>query len=88
MSPVLLIKEGDQMSLKETTQKLKSNKFISNYFGTILLLLLVLLFWSIFKILAPNNFGSPDEDVILFSVQPYLCGWRMWFVFHRRHGFV
>lgn len=44
--------------LKETTQKLKSNKFVSNYFGIILLLLLVLFFWAIFKILAPNNFGS------------------------------
>ncbi|MBZ9618120.1 ABC transporter permease [Clostridium estertheticum] len=49
------------MSSREMTQKLKSNKFISNYFGTILLLLLVLLFWSIFKILAPNNFGSPAK---------------------------
>lgn len=49
------------MSLKETTKKLQSNKFVSKYFGIILLLLLVLLFWSIFKILAPNNFGSPTK---------------------------
>ncbi len=46
------------MSLKETTIKLKSNKFVSNYLGIILLLLLVVFFWVIFKIIAPNNFGS------------------------------
>lgn len=53
-----LLKEGDVMSLKEANIKLKSNKFISNYLGIILLLLLVVFFWAIFKIIAPSNFGS------------------------------
>jgi len=51
------------MSLGETMQKLKSNKFVSNYFGIILPLLLVLLFWAIFKILAPSSFGSAAKMV-------------------------
>jgi len=55
---LVLLKEGDVMSLKETTINLKSNKFINNYLGIILPLLLVLFFWVIFKILAPSNFGS------------------------------
>jgi ribose transport system permease protein len=49
------------MSVKESAQKLKTSKFVSNYFGVILLLLLVLFFWGIFKILTPGNFGSPDK---------------------------
>lgn len=49
------------MSLKESTQKLKTNKFISNYSGIFFLLLLLLLFWAVFKIITPGNFGSPDK---------------------------
>lgn len=49
------------MSLKESTQKLKTNKFLSKYLGIILLLVLVVLFWAIFKILSPGNFGSGEK---------------------------
>lgn len=49
------------MNLKEFQQKLKTNKFLSNYLGIILLLLLVLVFWAVFKIITPGNFGSPDK---------------------------
>ena len=72
---LILIKEGDVMSLKETTQTVKSNKFVSNYSGIILLLLLVLLFWSIFKILAPSTFGSlPKMASYLESSLIYAVG--------------
>jgi ribose transport system permease protein len=49
------------MSFKESTQSIKSNKLISNYFGIILMLALVFVFWAIFKILAPSNFGTPTK---------------------------
>ncbi|HEX3016296.1 MAG TPA: ABC transporter permease [Caproicibacter sp.] len=48
------------MSLNE---KLKTNKFMSKYFGVILLLLLVLIIWGIFKVITPGNFGSLDKLV-------------------------
>jgi len=51
------------MSLKESMQKLKTSKSFSRYYGLFLLLLLVLVFWAIFKILAPRNFGSPSQLV-------------------------
>lgn len=41
--------------------KTKSNNFISKYKGILILLLLVFVFWAIFKILTPSNFGSPDK---------------------------
>lgn len=44
-------------------QKLKMNKFVSSHFGVILLCLLALIFWTVFKILAPSSFGSPDKLV-------------------------
>lgn len=49
------------MSFKQWTQKLKENQLLNNYFGIFLLLLLVLIFWAVFKILTPVNFGSPDK---------------------------
>jgi ribose transport system permease protein len=49
------------MNLKESVQKKKTDNFYSNYFGIVLLLLLVLFFWAVFKILTPSNFGSIDK---------------------------
>lgn len=49
------------MSVKESVQKLRSNRFVSNYFGVFLLLLLVLIVWTVFKILTPGNFGQPSD---------------------------
>lgn len=49
------------MSLNKSTGNLKTNKFVSKYLGIILLLLLVLAFWAVFKVMTPVNFGSPDK---------------------------
>lgn len=49
------------MSLQESAKKLKTNRFVSDYFGVVLLLLLVFAFWAIFKIATPDNFGSLDK---------------------------
>ena len=38
-------------------KKLKQNQ----YFGIILLLVMLVAFWAIFKLLAPATFGSPDK---------------------------
>lgn len=51
------------MSIKEFSQKLKTNKSFSSYYGLVLLLLLVLIFWGIFKIITPGNFGAPSQLV-------------------------
>jgi ribose transport system permease protein len=42
---------------------MKTSKFVSRYFGIMLLILFVLFFWGIFKIMAPRNFGSPGQLV-------------------------
>lgn len=42
-------------------QKLKTNRFTEKYMGILLLILLVLIFWAVFKILTPSNFGTPDK---------------------------
>lgn len=49
------------MNLKKSASKKKTDNFHGNYFGIVLLLLLVLFFWAVFKILTPANFGSPDK---------------------------
>ncbi|HCB90383.1 MAG TPA: branched-chain amino acid ABC transporter permease [Ruminococcaceae bacterium] len=46
---------------KELTKKRKTSRFNSSYAGIVWLLLLVLVFWGIFKILAPSNFGSGSK---------------------------
>ena len=38
-------------------KKLKQNQ----YFGIILLLVMLVAFWAVFKLLAPATFGSPDK---------------------------
>lgn len=50
------------LNIKESINKLKvNNKFLKNYFDIIILLLLCILFWGIFKIITPNNFGTPSK---------------------------
>ena len=51
------------MNINESMQKLKTSKYFSSYFGLVLLLLLVLIVWGIFKIIAPSNFGAPSQLV-------------------------
>lgn len=46
------------MSSNESAKKLRAGKFVSNYFGVIILLALVFAVWAVFKILTPDNFGS------------------------------
>lgn len=51
------------MSFKNFTQKLKTSKTFSKYYGLVLLVLLVIIFWAVFKILTPHNFGSLSQLV-------------------------
>ena len=50
------------------------NKIFGRYYGILLLLLLAFFFWGIFKILSPDNFGSPEkmyyylQSSIIYSV--------------------
>lgn len=76
------------MSLKNSMQKLKTNKFISNYFGVFLLLLLVVIIWGIFKIITPGNFGSLDklssylQSSLIYAVGGcglyFICAMGLW----------
>jgi ribose transport system permease protein len=52
------------MSIKEALLSLNSNKSFTRYKSHIVLLILVLFFWGVFKILTPHNFGSFEN---LFS---------------------
>lgn len=49
------------MGPKDAIHKPKTDLAAGKYTGIFLLLLLVLIFWGIFKILTPANFGSPDK---------------------------
>ncbi len=51
------------MDSKDARSRLKTDRFLGRYTGVFLLLLLVLIFWAVFKILTPSNFGSPDKLV-------------------------
>lgn len=51
------------MNSEESTQKLKKNTFKEKYMGIAILLLLVLIFWAVFKIITPGNFGTPNKLV-------------------------
>lgn len=54
---------GGQMNFKSITEKVKASKYYSSYFGLILLLLLAVIVWGVFKIIAPGNFGAPGQLV-------------------------
>ena len=49
------------MGSKGAVRTFKSNRLIEKNMGILLLFLLVLIFWAVFKILTPANFGSPDK---------------------------
>ena len=49
------------MKLNERLQTIKTGKFFGQFFGIALLILLTLVFWGIFMILTPNNFGNTNE---------------------------
>ncbi|WP_419824627.1 ABC transporter permease [Anoxybacterium hadale] len=54
--------------------EMKNNKFFGRFYGILLLLLLAFFFWGIFKILSPDNFGTPEkmyyylQSSIIYSV--------------------
>lgn len=50
-------------SVVASMQKLKRSKTFVKYEGILILLLLVLLCWGVFKILVPNKFGAPGQLV-------------------------
>ncbi len=50
-------------SVKNLLQKLKTHKVFANFYGLMLLLLLVILCWGIFKIIVPTKFGAPGQLV-------------------------
>jgi len=52
------------MKMKEKLLNLKNNKLFSRYKGILILLVLAVFFWGVFKILTPQNFGSWEN---LFS---------------------
>jgi ribose transport system permease protein len=49
------------MNLNERLQTIKTGKFFGQFFGIALLIFLTFIFWGIFMILTPNNFGNIDE---------------------------
>ena len=62
------------MNLSNRLEKLKTNKIFGRFYGIIVLILLAAVFWAIFMILTPNNFGSPEklyyylQSSIIYSV--------------------
>lgn len=62
------------MNLSDRLQKLKTNKAFGRYYGIALLIIMAFVFWAIFKILTPDNFGSMDkmyfylQSSIIYSV--------------------
>lgn len=62
------------MSFNERLRTIRTSKIFGRYYGVILLLLMAILFWAVFKILTPENFGSPDnlyyylQSSIIYSV--------------------
>ncbi len=62
------------MNLEKRLNELKTNKIFGRFYGILLLLLLAVFFWAVFKILTPANFGSMDkmyyylQSSIIYSV--------------------
>lgn len=50
-------------SMKDSMRKLKTNKAFANVYGLLLLLLLAVLCWGIFKVIVPTKFGAPGQLV-------------------------
>lgn len=55
------------MEKKERLQAFKPEKVLGSSYGIILLILLAVVFWGIFKILTPNNFGTLDKLYLYFQ---------------------
>lgn len=51
----------------EKIQQLRTSKLYGRYYGVGLLILLAFMFWAVFKILAPANFGSLDNMYFYFQ---------------------
>mgnify|MGYP000874954821 FL=1 len=51
------------MNSEVSAGKVKKDGFKEKYMGIIILLLLVVIFWAVFKIITPNNFGTPSKLV-------------------------
>lgn len=76
------------MNPLESVQKKKKNSFFSRYSGIGLLLLLVILFWGIFKIITPGNFGSANkllsylQSSLIYAVGGcglyFICAMGLW----------
>ncbi|HCW79524.1 MAG TPA: branched-chain amino acid ABC transporter permease [Ruminococcaceae bacterium] len=49
------------MSQNDSAREKRRKKFSEKYLGIVILLLLVLTFWAVFKILTPANFGTPSK---------------------------
>ncbi len=62
------------MNIGKRLNELKKNETFGRFYGILLLLLLAAFFWAVFKILTPDNFGSPDkmyyylQSSIIYSV--------------------
>lgn len=62
------------MDIKARFQKLKTNRLIGRFYGLVLLILMAAFFFAVFKVLTPNNFGSPEnlffylQSSIIYSV--------------------
>ena len=62
------------MNLSDRLQSLRTNKVFGRYYGVALLVILAFVFWAVFKILTPQNFGSMDkmyfylQSSIIYSV--------------------
>ncbi|OQB24041.1 MAG: Ribose transport system permease protein RbsC [Firmicutes bacterium ADurb.Bin182] len=55
------------MSINDRIQALKTNKVFGRFYGLAVLLLLVLIFWSIFMLITPGNFGSLNNMYFYFQ---------------------
>ena len=53
----LLLLAGEEMNRRMVMKKLKQ----SQYYGIGILVLMLVVFWAVFKVLAPTTFGSPDK---------------------------
>ena len=52
----------------------------SQYYGIGLLVLMLVVFWAVFKVLAPTTFGH------LHEISINLRSWRMWPLLYLRNG--
>lgn len=62
------------MNISERFKQLRTNKIYGRYYGVALMIILAFLFWAVFKVLTPDNFGTIDmmyfylQSSIIYSV--------------------